>query len=196
MTLQDWYQYRVSDLWCCRDLLVIVWYNSIYFILCRAARPWLCDKERGHKFASHELLIKLSFQNSQSIFHPPSIELGGQAVTVTPPTTRASLHRCIDQTLCLCFSNSYFISSFQHLICIEALHKKLNTPKGTFKTDEEKVKLSPVYPRATPALCISSWCNHIFCSLVCALYILDIFASNCGFLDTHFLFSIQFYIYL
>ena len=45
-----------------------------------------CGTKRGHKFASHELLIKLSFPNSQSIFHPTSIEHQGTNCYTAPPT--------------------------------------------------------------------------------------------------------------
>ena len=45
-----------------------------------------CGTKRGHKFASHELLIKLSFPNSQSIFHPTSIEHRGTNCNTAPPT--------------------------------------------------------------------------------------------------------------
>ena len=55
--------------------LTDVWYNLIFSLGWAHKKSLEHKRKRTEKFASHELHIKLSFHHSDSIFHPPSIEV-------------------------------------------------------------------------------------------------------------------------
>ena len=68
--------------------LTDAWYNFIFRLSCEQGRPHKKSLEhkrkRTEKFASHELLIKLSFRHSESIFHSQSIQVCSEQ-TAPPP---------------------------------------------------------------------------------------------------------------
>ncbi len=135
-----------------------------------------CGTKRGHKFASHELLIKLSFPNSQSIFHPTSIEHRGTNCNTAPPTI---------------FNHGY--STAQNEWHIEENHKwfSMHLLKTTYfvlltHNNVPNVTLPRVLHRPGPAS--RGRVRHV------ASLTLNIFASNCGVL-VQFLPRIQFYIF-